>query len=149
MAKTYSPKAADIKREWHIIDAKGQTLGRVATEVSALLRGKHKAMYSPHMDTGDFVVVINAAEIVVSGNKLNDKIYYHHTMWPGGFRQENLSDRMNRHPTWPLFDAIKGMIPHSKLGRAMIKKLKIYAGSEHPHSAQQPKEYEFKYLKES
>ncbi len=146
---TYTPRPPDIKREWHIVDAKGQTLGRVATEVARLLRGKHKAIYAPHMDTGDFVVIINAAEIVVTGNKAKDKIYYHHTMWPGGFRQENFSDRLHRHPTWPLHDAIQGMLPHSRLGRAMIKKLKIYPGAEHPHAAQMPKEFKLEYVRES
>lgn len=148
MTKTYSPKPAEITREWYIIDAKGLTLGRVATEVATLLRGKHKAIYSPHMDTGDYVVVINADQIVVTGNKANDKIYYWHTMHPDGFRQEPYADRIRRHPTWPLYEAIEGMLPHNRLGRAMIKKLKIYAGPEHPHASQQPKEYKLQYGRE-
>ena len=147
MTKTYSPKPPEITREWHIIDAKGQTLGRIATEVARLLRGKHKPIFSPHMDTGDFVVIINAAEITVTGNKANDKIYYRHTMHPDGFRQERYSDRIKRHPTWPLIFAIKGMLPHNRLGNAMIKKLKVYPGAEHPHGAQQPTEYKLEYVK--
>jgi large subunit ribosomal protein L13 len=148
MTKTYSPKLSEIKRDWYIVDAKGQTLGRIATEVANLLRGKHKAMYSPHIDTGDFVVIINAAEIVVTGNKAADKIYYWHTMHPQGFRQEPFNDRLRRHPTWPLFEAIEGMLPHTKLGRAMVKKLKIYPGAEHPHGAQNPTEHKLEYVRE-
>ncbi len=143
--KTFTPTPPDIKREWHIVDAAGLTLGRVATEVATLLRGKHKPIYSPHMDTGDYVIIINAKDIVVTGNKSSDKLYIHHTMHPQGFRQINFNDQLKKHPTWPLEDAIKGMLPHNRLGRAMAKKLKVYAGSEHPHTAQQPKEYKFTY----
>jgi large subunit ribosomal protein L13 len=148
MFKTYSPKPPEITRQWHVIDAAGQTLGRVATEAAILLRGKHKPIYSPHMDTGDYVIIINAQDIVVTGNKANDKLYIHHTMHPQGFRQTNFADRIKKHPTWPLEDAIKGMLPHNRLGRAMAKKLKVYAGAEHPHSAQQPKEYKLHYVAE-
>lgn len=147
MTKTFTPKPPEINREWYILDAKGQTLGRVATEVARILRGKHKAMFTPNIDTGDYVVIINAADIVVTGKKSNDKIYYWHTMHPGGFRQERFSDRIRRHPTWPLYEAIQGMLPHNRLGRAVIKKLKVYAGPEHPHGAQQPKEIKLEYAK--
>ncbi len=145
--KTYTPKTAEIKHEWYIVDAAGQTLGRVATEVARLLRGKHKPIYSPHMDTGDYVIVINAKDIVVTGNKLNDKVYVHHTMYPGGFRQINFKDQLAKHPTRPVYDAIKGMLPHNRLGRAMISKLKVYADADHPHQAQTPKEYKLEYAR--
>jgi large subunit ribosomal protein L13 len=145
MNKTFSPKQEDIKREWYVVDASGQTLGRVATEVAILLRGKHKAIYAPHADTGDNVIIINADKIVVTGKKDTDKIYYHHTMYPQGFRQIAFRDQLVKHPTWPLEDAIRGMLPHNRLGRAMISKLYIYAGDKHPHGAQQPKEYKLQY----
>lgn len=145
MTKTYSPKPPEINREWYVVDAAGQTLGRVATEVARLLRGKHKAIYSPHMDTGDYVIIINAKDVVLTGKKPQQKLYVHHTMHPQGFRQTNFAERIQRHPTWPLEDAIKGMLPHNRLGRAMASKLKVYAGAEHPHTAQQPKEYKFEY----
>lgn len=147
-SKTYSPKAADIKHEWYVVDAAGQTLGRVATEVARLLRGKHKPMYSTHIDTGDYVIVINAKDIAVTGNKATDKVYVHHTMYPGGFRQISFRDQLAKHPTQPVYDAIKGMLPHNRLGREMLGKLKVYAGSEHPHNAQTPKEYKLEYSKE-
>jgi large subunit ribosomal protein L13 len=146
--KTYSPKAADIKPEWYVVDAAGQTLGRVATEVARLLRGKHKPIYSPHADTGDYVVIINAKDIVVTGNKPTDKIYYHHTMFPGGLRQIAFRDQLAKHPTRPIYTAIKGMLPHNRLGRAMIGKLRVYAGPDHPHTAQTPKEYKLEYAKD-
>jgi len=147
MTKTYSPKPPEIEvtREWYIVDAAGQTLGRVATEVARLLRGKHKAIYSPHMDTGDYVIVINAKDIVVTGNKAQQKLYIHHTMHPQGFRQINFADQLKKHPTWPVEEAITGMLPHNRLGRAMAGKLKVYAGSEHPHEAQKPKEFKLEY----
>lgn len=147
-SKTYSPKAADIKHDWYVVDAAGQTLGRVATEVARLLRGKHKPMYSTHIDTGDYVIVINAKDIVVTGNKAIDKTYVHHTMYPGGFREINFRDQLAKHPTRPVYDAIKGMLPHNRLGREMLGKLKVYAGAEHPHNAQTPKEYKLEYSKE-
>lgn len=147
MTKTFTPTPSDITREWFIVDAAGQTLGRVATEVARLLRGKHKAIYSPHMDTGDYVIIINAKQIVVTGNKGHDKIYYRHTMHPQGFRQSNFDDRLKKHPTWPLEAAIKGMLPHNSLGRSMAGKLKVYAGSDHPHEAQQPKVYTLEYAR--
>lgn len=145
MQKTYSPKPPEITHEWYIVDAAGQTLGRIATEVAILLKGKHKPIYATHMDTGDYVVIINAKDIVVTGKKLTDKKYVHHTMYPGGFREIALQDQLAKHPTRPIFDAIKGMLPHNRLGRAMLGKLKVYEGAEHPHTAQQPKEYKLEY----
>jgi large subunit ribosomal protein L13 len=141
--KTYSPKASEVKHDWYVIDAKGQNLGRVASEAARLLRGKHKPTYTPHMDMGDYVIIINAAEITVTGNRLNDKVYYRHTMYPGGLRSITLRDQLAKFPERPLEAAIKGMLPHNKLGRAMYRKLKVYAGADHPHGAQQPKTYEF------
>ena len=148
MIKTFSPKPADIQRDWYVVDAKGQTLGRIATEVANILRGKHKPIYSPHTDTGDYVIIINAEQIVATGGKPTKKIYYHHTMHPQGFRQINFRDQIKKHPTKPLEDAITGMLPHTRLGRAMADKLKIYAGPTHPHAAQQPKEYKLQYVRE-
>jgi large subunit ribosomal protein L13 len=147
MNKTFSPKPADIteNEKWYVIDANGLTLGRLATEVAHILRGKHKAIYSPHMDTGDNVIVINAEKIVVTGKKLTDKMYYHHSGYPGGFKTTTFADRIKRHPTWPIYDAVRGMLPHNRLGRAMIKKLRVYEGAEHPHGAQQPEELKLVY----
>jgi large subunit ribosomal protein L13 len=143
--KTYSPKPPEIKHEWYIVDAAGQTLGRVATEVAILLKGKHKPIYATHMDTGDYVIIINAKDIVVTGNKLADKKYYRHSQYPGGFREVTLGDQLEKHPTRPIFDAVKGMLPKNRLGRAQLEKLKVYEGAEHPHTAQQPKEYKLEY----
>ena len=136
MVKTYSTKASDIKREWHLIDAEDKVLGRVATQIARLLMGKHKPIYSRHLDTGDYVVVINAAKVQVTGKKEKDKIYYRHTGYPGGLKSINYEKMMEKHPTRALEYAVKGMLPHTKLGAQMIKKLKIYAGAEHPHQAQ-------------
>jgi large subunit ribosomal protein L13 len=127
------------------VDAAGQTLGRVATEVAILLKGKHKPIYATHMDTGDYVIIINAKDIVVTGNKLADKKYYRHSQYPGGFREVTLGDQLEKHPTRPIFDAVKGMLPKNRLGRAQLEKLKVYEGAEHPHTAQQPKEYKLEY----
>ncbi|HEX2915043.1 MAG TPA: 50S ribosomal protein L13 [Chloroflexia bacterium] len=143
--KTFTPTPQEIKHEWYIVDAAGMTLGRVASEVAKLLKGKHKPIYATHMDTGDYVIVINAKDIVVTGNKLADKKYVHHTMYPGGFREINLQDQLAKHPTRPVYDAVKGMLPRNRLGNAMLSKLKVYAGAEHPHGAQQPKEYKLEY----
>lgn len=143
--KTFTPKLAEIKRDWYIVDAEGQTLGRVATEVARLLRGKHKPIFAPHMDTGDYVIIINASKIVLTGNKPQNKKYVHHTMYPGGFREINFAKQIVKHPTRPIYDAVKGMLPHNRLGRAMIGKLKVYEGAEHPHEAQQPKEFKLEY----
>ncbi len=133
---TYSAKASEIKRQWFVIDASGRTLGRLATEVAKLLEGKGKTMYSPHADVGDFVVVINAAKIRVTGKKTEDKIYRHHTNYPGGLRSMAFGDMLARHPNRPIEIAVKGMLPHNSRGRAMARRLKVYAGSTHPHEAQ-------------
>jgi large subunit ribosomal protein L13 len=134
--KTYSPKASDIVRSWHVIDASGQTLGRLATQIAQLLKGKHKPYYAPHIDTGDFVVVVNAEKIRVTGDKLEDKQYYRHSGYPGGLKSISLGRQLEKHPIRPLEHAVKGMLPHNALGRAMFRKLKVYAGPNHPHGAQ-------------
>lgn len=141
---TYMAKEADVTRAWHVVDAEGQTLGRLATEVANLLRGKHKPTFTPHVDTGDFVIVINAEKIVVTGKKRTDKVYSHHTGWPGGFRQKTFDKLQGEKPTRILEKAIRGMLPHTRLGREQAKKLKVYAGAEHPHQSQQPTPYELK-----
>jgi len=134
--KTYSTKAKDIQRHWHVIDASGKTLGKIATEAATLLMGKHKPMYAPYMDTGDYVIVLNASRLKVTGKKLNDKKYYRYTGYPSGLRQETLSEMLAKHPTRVIEHAVKGMLPHTTLGKAMFKKLKVYAGESHPHQAQ-------------
>jgi large subunit ribosomal protein L13 len=140
--KTYVVKEADIERRWVLVDASGQTLGRLASRIAQVLKGKHKPTYSPHLDGGDYVVVINASEIAVTGRKLDRKAYYRHTGYPGGIREMNLRGLLARHPTHALKFAVRGMLPKNRLGRRMIKKLKIYAGPEHPHQAQQPEAIE-------
>ncbi len=137
--KTFSATPSDIKRDWYLIDAKDKILGRLATEVARRLRGKHKAEYTPHMDTGDYIVIINAEKIKVTGKKENDKIYYHHTGYPGGIKSIKYKDQMVKAPTQIIEKAIKGMLPKNPLGREMFKKLKVYAGTDHMHAAQQPK----------
>lgn len=139
--KTYSAKPREVEAKWYIIDAEGQTLGRLASLIANILRGKHKPQYTPHIDTGDFVIVINSEKIVVTGKKETDKIYYHHTGFPGGLRSISYKDMMKKDPTEALKKAVRGMIPHNTLGEQQFKKLKVYAGSEHPHQAQQPIEY--------
>lgn len=141
--QTHVVKAADIERAWFVVDAAGQNLGRLASNVARILKGKHKPIYSPHLDVGDFVIVINADKIAVTGRKLDNKVYYHYTGYPGGLRQITLRDQMKRHPTYAVRDAIKGMLPKNRLGRRIMSKLKIYAGPDHPHQAQQPKVLEF------
>jgi large subunit ribosomal protein L13 len=133
---TYSAKASEIERQWFVIDASGKTLGRVATEVARLLEGKHKTVYSPHVDVGDFVVVINAAKVRVTGKKAEDKTYRHHTQYPGGLKSIAYGDMAERHPIRPIEIAVRGMLPHNSRGRAMASRLKVYAGSTHPHEAQ-------------
>lgn len=140
--KTFSAKPAEVVHEWFVIDATDKVLGRVASEVAHRLRGKHKAIYTPHVDTGDFIVIVNASKIRVTGNKELDKKYHRHSGYPGGLRTINFKDQQAKHPTRALEKAVKGMLPKGPLGYAMIKKLKIYAGAEHPHSAQQPKPLE-------
>ncbi len=132
--KTYSVKKSEIERKWHLIDASDKILGKVATEAARLLMGKHKPMFSRHLDTGDFVVVINASKVRFTGNKLADKMYYSHSGYPGGFKSINLEKLMQTNPEKVIEHAVKGMLPHNKLGAAMLKKLKVYAGEEHPHS---------------
>ena len=134
--KTYSAKPKDIKLSWHVIDADGKILGKVAAEAAKLLQGKHKAIYSRNLDTGDGVIVVNAAKFLVTGKKLTDKMYYRHSGYPGGFREANLEEVMSKKPTFAMERAIKGMLPHNRLGAAMYKKLRVYAGSEHPHKGQ-------------
>ena len=134
--KTYSAKAEDIDRKWYLIDAEGEILGRLATQIATILRGKNKPNYTPSMDLGDYVVVINAEKIKVTGNKLKGKIYRYHTSYPGGLKSVVLGTLLKRKPELVVKKAVQGMIPHTKLGRAMIKKLKIYKGNEHPHQAQ-------------
>jgi large subunit ribosomal protein L13 len=134
--KTYSTKADDIKRQWHVIDAAGETLGKVAVQVAGLLMGKHKAYFAPNLDTGDYVIVINAAKIKVTGNKMKEKFYYRHSMYPGGLKTTSLEDMLNTHPERVIEHAVKGMLPHNTLGRAMFKKLKVYSDDKHPHQAQ-------------
>lgn len=134
--KTYSAKASDIKREWHVIDATDQVLGRLATEVARLLMGKNKAMFTRNIDTGDYVVIINAAKIRTSGNKGTGKFYYRHSGYPGGFKTVSLDEMMKTKPEFVIEHAVKGMLPRNRLGASMIKKLKVYAGDTHPHAAQ-------------
>jgi large subunit ribosomal protein L13 len=143
--RTYSPKLDDIQREWFVVDAKDQTLGRLATQIATLLRGKHKPIYTPHMDVGDFVIVVNADKIRVTGNKLDQKIYYRHSGYPGGIKSRTLRELLDRYPDRVIRLAVRGMLPKNRLGRATIKKLKIYAGDKHPHQAQQPRVYEPKH----
>lgn len=136
--KTFSAKPQDVRREWHLVDATDKTLGRLATEVARRLRGKHKAEYTPHVDTGDHIVVVNAEKIKVTGKKLTDKFYHHHTGYIGNLKSISLGDQLEKHPERVIESAVKGMLPKNKLGRAMYKKLHVYAGPEHPHTAQQP-----------
>ena len=137
--KTFSAKSADVKRDWYIVDATGKVLGRVAAEIARRLRGKHKPEFTPHVDTGDYIVVVNAEKLRVTGNKAKDKLYHRHTTYPGGLRTTNFEKMQAKHPERVLQLAVKGMLPKGPLGYAMIKKMKIYPGAEHPHSAQQPK----------
>jgi large subunit ribosomal protein L13 len=134
--KTHSVKAKDIERRWHVIDASGQTLGKLATQVANLLMGKHKPTYTPNMDTGDFVIVLNATKVKVTGKKPKQKTYYRHSGYPGGIKAETYEELMATHPTRVIEHAVKGMLPHNRLGRAMYKKLKVYTGDSHPHQAQ-------------
>jgi large subunit ribosomal protein L13 len=133
---TYSTKASDIERQWHVVDASDKILGRLASEVAKLLMGKHKPMYAPHLDTGDYVIVINAARVRVTGRKPKQKMYYRHSGYPGGLKSTSYEKMMQTHPTRVIEHAIKGMLPHNRLGAAMFKKLKVYAGDSHPHQAQ-------------
>jgi large subunit ribosomal protein L13 len=134
--KTISTRPADIERKWWVIDASGRTLGRLASEVAGLLKGKHKPLYCTYLDVGDYVIVVNASKIRVTGRKLRDKIYYRHSNYPGGLKSLSLGEMLEKHPTRVVEHAVRGMLPHNRLGRAMLRKLKVYAGPEHPHEAQ-------------
>ncbi len=144
MSATFTPTPGDITRKWYVIDAAGKPLGRLASEVARILKGKHKPIYTPFIDCGDHVVVINASKVVLTGNKLQDKIHYWHTGYPGGIRQMTYGKFIATKPERAVEKAIKGMLPHNRLGRKMALKLKVYAGSEHPHAAQQPEVLEVK-----
>jgi large subunit ribosomal protein L13 len=141
--RTHSTKPSEIERQWYVVDAEGQTLGRLASEIAKVLRGKHKPIYSPHLDAGDYVIVINAGKVRVTGRKMDQKVYYSHSGYPGGLKSVTLREQLERHPTRVVRHAVRGMLPHNPLGRAMLRKLKIYAGETHPHHAQQPKALEF------
>ena len=140
--KTYTAKPDDIKRDWYVVNAAGKTLGRLATEIARRLRGKHKPEYTPHMDTGDYIVVINAKDVRVSGNKRKDKMYHHHTGYPGGIESINFEKLMEKNPERVIEKAVKGMLPKGTLGREMYRKLKVYADEQHQHTAQQPQALE-------
>ncbi|MEQ8289611.1 MAG: 50S ribosomal protein L13 [Gammaproteobacteria bacterium] len=140
--KTFTAKPAEVKRDWYVIDASGKTLGRLATEVARRLRGKHKPEFTPHVDTGDYIVVINARDVRVSGNKSTDKLYHHHTGYPGGIKSITFEKQIAKKPEKVIETAVKGMLPKGPLGRAMYRKLKVYAGAEHSHAAQQPQALE-------
>lgn len=141
--KTYVTKPGSVERKWYVVDAEGQTLGRLASQIAAVLRGKHKPQFSPAVDVGDFVIVVNAEKIRVTGRKMEQKMYYRHSGYPGGLTEITLADQLERHPTRVIHLAVRGMLPRTRLGRKMLKKLKVYAGPEHPHEAQQPKPLEF------
>lgn len=141
--RTFAPKKDDIAKAWWLVNAEGKVLGRLATEVADLLRGKGKPGFAPHVDTGDFVVVVNAEKVAVTGQKLSQKKYYTHSLYPGGIKEESLEQLLARKPEEVVRRAVRGMVPKTKLGRAVLKKLKIYRGPQHPHEAQNPKRYEF------
>lgn len=141
MTRTYSPKQDEIQRDWLIIDATDIVLGRLASHVATLLRGKHKPTFAPHMDTGDFVIVVNAEKVALTGSKLQKKLAYRHSGFPGGLTATSYSEMLEKHPTRAVEKAVRGMLPKNSIGRAQLAKLKVYAGPEHPHAAQQPKPY--------
>jgi len=141
--RTFTEKTADIRQEWYVVDAQGLTLGRMAARIAPILKGKHKPTYTPHLDCGDFVIVINAEKLRVTGRKLDQKLYHRHSGYPGGLTTINLRDLLRQHPERVLEEAVRGMLPKNRLGRQMIKKLKVYAGGSHPHQAQQPKLLDF------
>ncbi|MCF8565978.1 50S ribosomal protein L13 [Alicyclobacillus tolerans] len=142
MRTTYMAKPNAVERKWYVIDAAGKRVGRLATEIASILRGKHKPEFTPHVDTGDFVVVVNAEKVVFTGDKLHKKMYYRHSGYPGGLRSDRAIDVLQAHPERILYTAVKGMLPHTTLGRQQLTKLKVYAGENHPHQAQQPIPYE-------
>lgn len=143
--KTYMPKPDSIERKWFVVDAKGKTLGRLASHVAAILKGKHKPIYSPHMDTGDFVIVVNASEVELTGKKKQQKVYRRHSGYPGGLKEVSFERMIKEKPQKVIYEAVWGMIPHNRLGRKMITKLKVYGGPEHKHEAQKPEKLEFDY----
>ena len=140
--KTHTARAEDMEREWFLVNAEGKTLGRLASEIAQVLRGKHKPIYTPHLDCGDYVIVVNAEKVRVTGRKLDQKMYYRHTGYPGGIKSISLRNQLQKHPERVLQAAVRGMLPKNRLGRKMLKKLKVYAGDSHPHQAQQPKSLE-------
>ena len=140
--RTYSPKPGDVQRQWHVIDATDVVLGRLATQAATLLRGKHKPTFAPHVDTGDFVVIINADKVALTGSKRENKIAYRHSGYPGGLKAVNYVELLEKNPEKAVEKAVKGMLPHNSLGRQMLKKLKVYSGPEHPHTAQRPQSFE-------
>ena len=144
--RTYSPKPGEIERHWHVIDASDVVLGRLATHAATLLRGKHKPTFAPHVDTGDFVIVVNAGKVALTGNKRQTKFAYRHSGYPGGLKKVSYQVLLDTRPERAVEQAVKGMLPHNKLGRRLIKKLKVYAGAEHPHAAQQPVSFEIKQI---
>ncbi len=141
-SKTYSPRAADIERKWYVVDARGQTLGRLSTQIARVLTGKNKPTYAPHVDTGDFVIVVNAEKVVLTGRKEDEKVYHRHSGKPGSLKTETAGELRARRPTAMIERAVKGMLPKNKLGRRQLRKLKVYVGPEHPHAAQQPETLE-------
>ena len=143
--KSFMASPSTIERKWYVVDAEGQTLGRLASEIAKVLRGKNKPIYTPHIDTGDYVIIVNADKIRVSGNKMNDKVYYHHSGYVGGIKSSTLKEKMEKNPTFAVEHAIKGMLPKGPLGRQMYKKLFVYAGPDHKHQAQKPEALEIKY----
>lgn len=143
--KSYIAKAEDVQRKWYVVDAADKTLGRLSSQIATVLRGKHKPTFTPHVDTGDFVIVINAEKIVLTGNKLNDKLYRHHSLYPGGLKEISYKRIMQEKPELAVEEAVRRMLPKGKLGRQMFKKLKVYRGTEHEHAAQKPEVLEFKY----
>ena len=147
--KTYTPTADSIEHQWFVVDATGLNLGRLAAHVAAILRGKHKTTFAPHIDTGDYVIILNAGKVTVTGDKMETKLYSRHSQYPGGFRQTSLRDMLAKHPERVVEIAVKGMLPHNRLGRQMFKKLKVYTGSTHPHQAQNPQTLEIQEAKKS
>jgi large subunit ribosomal protein L13 len=140
--RTFTQKQEEIERNWYIVDAEGETLGRLASRIAPILKGKHKPVYTPHLDCGDYVIIVNAEKVRVTGRKMDQKLYYRHSGYPGGLRSISLRDQLAKHPERVLQAAIRGMLPKNKLGRRMLKKLKVYAGDSHPHQAQQPRPLE-------
>ena len=140
--RTFTQKQEEIERNWYIVDAEGETLGRLASRIAPILKGKHKPVYTPHLDCGDYVIIVNAEKVRVTGRKMDQKLYYRHSGYPGGLRSISLKDQLAKHPERVLQAAIRGMLPKNKLGRRMLKKLKVYAGDSHPHQAQQPRPLE-------